>query len=130
MTIKYKESYGDYYVYFEQYPNDCYCLWKKNSQEEKVYSIERIDVLPQLRRRGMARELLNAAIEQIRSECNKACIEISAQPDQDSKITKESLVTFYESAEFEVYQKYRSRTDLRLYLDASMKPDPLFDSPL
>lgn len=130
MSIKYKEDHDDFYVYLEEFPNDCYCMWRKNDLQAKIYSIERLDVLPQLRRRGIARKLLNAAIEHIKVECSQACIEISAQPDEDSEISKENLVIFYESLEFEIYQKYFSRTDLRLYLDASIKPTPLFDSPL
>ncbi|MCD9500383.1 GNAT family N-acetyltransferase [Photobacterium carnosum] len=128
MTIKYKEDDGDFYVYLEGYTNDCYCMWRKNVHEDLVYSIERLDVLPQLRRDGIARKLLNAAIEHIRGQCRQACIEISAQPDEYSEITTENLVVFYESAKFEIYQKYLSRTDLRLYLDTSIKPEPLFDS--
>ncbi|WP_369921172.1 GNAT family N-acetyltransferase [Marinomonas polaris] len=129
MTIKYKEEYSDFYVYLEKHPQDCCCMWRKNNHQEMVYSIERVDVSPQLRRRGIARDLLNAAIQHITVECSQACIEISAQPDEDSEITKENLVTFYESLEFEIHQKYFLRTDLRLYLDASIKPNPLFDSP-
>ena len=127
MIINYREEDGDFYVYLDEYPADCYCMWRK--QIDKVYSIERLDVLPQLRRQGIARKLLNAAIEHIKKECSNACIEISAQPDEGSEITKENLAILYESLKFEVHQKYFSRTDLRLYLDESIKPKPLFDSP-
>ena len=130
MTIKYKEVHGDFTVYLAEYPEDCNCMWRKNEDQDMVYSIERIDVLPQLRRNGTARDLLNAAIKQIKAECSQACIEISAQPDEGSEITKENLVTFYQSLGFEIHQKYFSRTDLRLYLDASIKPNSLFDSPI
>lgn len=130
MTIKYKEVHGDFTVYLEEHPEDCYCMWRKNNHQYRVYSIERIDVLPKLRGNGLARELLNSAIKYIKVECSQACIEISAQPDVDSEITKEILVIFYKSLGFEIYQKYFSRIDLRLYLDASIKPNPLFDSPV
>ncbi|EIV8646533.1 GNAT family N-acetyltransferase [Vibrio parahaemolyticus] len=130
MTIKYKEDNGDFYVYLEEYPEDCYCMWRKNDQQDKVYSIERLDVLRQLRGNNIGRNLLNAAIARIKLECSQACIEISAQPDQDNEITEDVLVKFYQSLGFEIYQDfYSNRTDLRLYLDASTKPDPLFDSP-
>ena len=130
MTIKYKEDNDYFYVYLEEYPEDCNCMWGKHFQQDKVYSIERLDVLPKLRRRGIARKLLYAAIDKIKVECNQACIEISAKPDEDCEITKEDLAVFYESLGFEIHQKYWSRIDLRLYLDASTKPTPLFDSPL
>jgi predicted GNAT family N-acyltransferase len=129
MTIKYKEVHGDFTVYLVDYPEDCRCMWRKNEDQYMVYSIERIDVLPHLRRSGVARDLLNSAIKRIKEECSQACIEISAQPDEGSEITKEILVTFYQSIGFEIHQKYSSRTDLRLYLDSSIKPNLLFDSP-
>jgi ribosomal protein S18 acetylase RimI-like enzyme len=72
MTIKYNGNDGDFYVYLEEYPEDCYCMWRKNDNQNKVYSIERLDVLPQLRQSGIARKLLNAAIAHIKVECSQA----------------------------------------------------------
>lgn len=130
MTIKYKEDDGNFYVYLEKHPDDCYCMWRHNDHQVNVYSIERLDVLHQLRRNGIARNLLNAAIARIKLECSQACIEISAQPDEDSEVTKDELVIFYQSLGFEIYQNfYLNRTDLRFYLDVSTKPEPLFDNP-
>ncbi|MFM5371784.1 GNAT family N-acetyltransferase [Aeromonas veronii] len=130
MTIKYKEDDGYFYVYVEEYPDDCCCMWTKNVQQDNVYSIERLDVLPQFRRNGIALNLINVAIARIKVECSQACIEISAQPDEDSEVTKDNLVKFYQSLGFEIYQNFNpKRTDLRLYLDPLTKPEPLFDSP-
>ncbi|UQA54489.1 GNAT family N-acetyltransferase [Vibrio sp. ED002] len=129
MTIMYKEEHGDFYVYLEEHPSDCCCMWRKSDVMNGVYSIERLDVLPELRGQGMGRNLLNAAIQHIESEYPKACIEISAKPDGDSDITKEDLAAFYKSANFEIYWENSSRIDLRLYLDESLKPTPLYDSP-
>ena len=105
-------------------------MWRKSNEQEMVYSIERLDILPILRRKGIARKLLNKAIERITVECRQACIEITALPDDDGEVTTENLVTFYESLGFEKHQKYSSRIDLRLYLDASVKPQTVFDSPV
>lgn len=129
MKIKYKEVHDDFIVYLEEHPEDCYCMWRKDDHQNMFYSIERIDVLPELRRTGIARELLNAAIENIKAECNQACIEIIALPDEGSKLTKENLVTFYTSLEFEIYQNFGLKVVLRRYLDESIKPQPLYDNP-
>jgi GNAT superfamily N-acetyltransferase len=129
MAIKYKEEDGDFYAYLEKCCNDYYCMWRKNDQLKMFYSIERIDVLPESRRKGIARKLLSYAIKRIKAECNQACIEIIALPDEDSEVNKENLITFYESLGFEIYQNFGSKVILRLYLDESIKPQPLYDSP-
>ncbi|MDO6640854.1 GNAT family N-acetyltransferase [Shewanella sp. 5_MG-2023] len=129
MAIKYKEVHGDFIVYLEEHPKDCYCMWRKDDHQNMFYSIERIDVLPELRRTGIARDLLNTAIEHIQVECNQACIEIIALPDESSEVTKENLVTFYVSLGFELYQDFGIKVVLRRYLDESIKPQPLYDSP-
>lgn len=128
-NIRYKEQNGYFYLYLEDYSNDCYCMWKKNHEQEMVYSIERLDILHELRRKGLARKLLNDAIKRISVECPKACIEIIAKADKDSDITTDNLVTFYKSLDFEEYQRFESKVILRLYIDESIKPQPVFDSP-
>jgi len=129
MEIMYREEHGDFYVYLEESPSDCCCMWRKSDSINGFYTIERLDVLPELRGQGVGRNLLNTAIQHIKSECPQACIEISAQPDEDSKISKEDLAKFYESVNFEVYRNNSVRIDLRLYFDESLKPTPLYDSP-
>ncbi|GAD90717.1 hypothetical protein VHA01S_054_00110 [Vibrio halioticoli NBRC 102217] len=129
MKIIYREEHGDFYAYLEEYPRDCCCMWRKNDLDNRVYSIERLDVLLELRGQGIGRNLLTAAIQKIESECPQACIEISAKPDEDSEISKEALATFYESVNFKVHRKNLTRIDLRLYLDESLMPTQLYDNP-
>ena len=126
--IIYREKNGFSYSCFETNSDDCNCMWRKVTEPENVYTIERIDILPAFRRQGLARELLNHAIKYIKGECPKACIEITAEPDENSGITVQDLVTFYESLGFEKHLSLGSRVHLRLYLDDSVKPHPVYDS--
>ena len=126
--IMYKEHPDFLCVYFENY-EDCNCLWRKNSEHENVYTIERVDILPEFRRQGFARKLLINTIDRIRVECPQACVEISAKPDADSGVTVENLEDFYESLEFEKHLSLGSHVHLRLYLDCSVKPNTVFDNP-
>lgn len=128
-NILYRESSGFSYSYFENYTDDCNCMWRKVPEPENVYTIERIDILPELRGKGFARELIKDAIKRIEAECPKACVEITAEPDEDSGITVENLVGFYESLGFEKHQSLGSRVHLRLYLDDKVKPDTVYDYP-
>ena len=128
-NIIYKEQDGFLYVYFEKYDDDCNCMWRKNSSNENVYTIERVDILPEFRRKGFARELLMDTIKRIAVECPQACIEISAKPDKDSEVTVENLVAFYESLGFEKQLDLGTHVHLRLYLDDSVKPDTVYDNP-
>lgn len=127
--INKKKKDGYSYVYLEN-NNDCCCIWTKNHENKNVYSIERLNVLFELRRQGIGRYLLKKAIGQIKDECSQACIEISARPDKNSEVNIDVLVKFYESEGFEKYQNYcdNNRMDLRLYLDESIKPEPVWDS--
>jgi len=128
-NIMYRESNGFSYSYFENYSDDCNCMWRKVTEPENVYTIERIDILPEFRGKGFARELIKDAIKRIEAECPKACVEITAEPDEDSGISVENLVGFYESLGFEKYQNFGSRVHLRLYLDDSVKPHTVYDYP-
>ena len=127
--IMHKEQDGFSYSYFENYSDDCNCMWRKNSDYENVYTIERLDISFEFRRKGFARKLLEDAINCIKVECPKSCIEITAEPDEDSELTVENLVDFYESLGFEKYLILGGRTHLRLYLDGSVKPDTVYDYP-
>jgi predicted GNAT family N-acyltransferase len=128
-NIMHKEHDGFLYVYFENYDDDCNCMWRKNSGHENVYTIERVDILPEFRRKRLARVLLMDTIKRITVECPQACIEISAKPDEDSGVTVENLVAFYESLGFEKYLNLETYVHLRLYLDDSVKPDTVYDNP-
>lgn len=128
-NIMHKKHDGSIYVYFENYDYDCNCMWRKNSAHENVYTIERVDILPEFRRKGFARVLLMDAIKRITVECPQACIEISAKPDEDSGVTVENLVAFYESLGFEKHLNLETYVHLRLYLDDSEKPDTVYDNP-
>ena len=128
-NILYRESRGFSYSYFENYADDCNCMWRETPETENIYTIERIDILPEFRGNGFARELIKDAIKRIKAGCPKACVEITANPDDDSGITVENLVGFYESLGFERYQNLGSRVHLRLYLDDSVKPNIVFDNP-
>ncbi|EGA71372.1 hypothetical protein VISI1226_03940 [Vibrio sinaloensis DSM 21326] len=128
-NIMHKEHDGFLYVYFENYDDDCNCMWRKNPEHENVYTIERVDILPEFRRKGFARELLKGTLKRIAAECPQACVEITAEPDDDSGITVENLVAFYESLGFEKHLCLRSRVHLRLYLDDSVKPNTVYDHP-
>ncbi|MFL7022898.1 GNAT family N-acetyltransferase [Enterovibrio norvegicus] len=66
--IMHKEHDGFLYTYFENYDDDCNCMWRKNSEHENVYTIERVDILPEFRRKGFARELLKDALKRIAVE--------------------------------------------------------------
>ncbi|MEZ8041174.1 MULTISPECIES: GNAT family N-acetyltransferase [Vibrio] len=128
-NIMHKEHEGFFYEYFENYSNDCNCMWRQNAAHQNVYSIERIDILPEFRRKGLAKKLLSETLKRIAVECPKACVEITAEPDADSELTMENLVTFYESLGFEKYQSLGTRVHLRLYLDDSVKPREVYDNP-
>ncbi|NOI03410.1 GNAT family N-acetyltransferase [Vibrio kanaloae] len=127
--IIYREKNGFSYFCLETDSDDCNCMWRKVTEPENVYTIERIDILPALRRQGLARKLLTHTINHVKDECPKACIEITAEPDENSAVTVQDLVTFYESLGFEKYQSFGSRVHLRLYLDNSVKPHTVYDSP-
>jgi predicted GNAT family N-acyltransferase len=129
-NIMHKEHDGFLYVYFENYDDDCYCKWRKNSGTENVYTIERVDILSEFRRRSFARVLLMDTIKRIKVECPQACIEILAKPDEDSGVIVENLVAFYESLGFEQQLNLVTYVNLRLYLDDSVKPDTVYDNPL
>ncbi|MBU3005953.1 GNAT family N-acetyltransferase [Paraglaciecola arctica] len=129
-NIMHKEHDGFFYVYFENYDDDCNCKWRKNSENENVYNIERVDILSEFRRKGFARVLLTDAIKRIAVECPQACIEILAKPEEDSGVTVENLVAFYESLGFEKHLDLKTYVNLRLYLDDSAKPDIVYDYPL
>ncbi|MBQ4864605.1 GNAT family N-acetyltransferase [Pseudoalteromonas sp. MMG013] len=129
-NILYRENHGFSYSYFENYADDCNCMWRKYPEPENVYTIERIDILPEFRRKGFARNLLKDAIKRIEAECPKACVMITAEPDDSCGITLENLVSFYESLGFEKHQNLGSRVHLRLYLDDSVKPRTVYDYPL
>ena len=129
-NIMHKEHDGFFYEYFENYSEDCNCMWRQNSEQTNVYSIERLDILPEFRRKGLAQNLLNETLKRIAVECPKACVEITADPDADSGLTVDNLVTFYESLGFEKYLSLGSRVHLRLYLDDSVKPPTVYDNPL
>ncbi|GEM78896.1 GNAT family N-acetyltransferase [Vibrio superstes] len=128
-NIWYRESQGFSYSYFENYADDCNCMWRKAPEPDNVYTIERIDILPEFRGKGFARELMKDAIKRIEVACPKACVEITAEPDDGSGITIENLVGFYKSLGFEVYQSLGYRVHLRLYLDDSVKPHTVYDNP-
>lgn len=128
-NIRYREQDINFYAYLESYSDDCYCMWRKKNEQKNVYSIERLDILSEFRRKGLARKLLNDAIEHIKIECPQACIEITAEPDTDSGVTIENLVAFYESLGFEKYLQLSSRVHLRLYLDDNVKPHTVYDNP-
>ena len=128
-NVMYKDHDGFLYVYFENYDDDCNCMWRKNTVHENVYTIERVDILPEFRRKGFARVLLMETLNSIEVECPQACIEISAEPDEGSEITVENLVSFYESLGFEKHLSLGSRVHLRLYLDDSVKPNTVYDHP-
>lgn len=104
-------------------------MWRKAPEPDNVYTIERIDILPEIRGKGFARELIKDAIRRIEAECPKACVEITAEPDDGSEITIENLVGFYKSLGFEIYQSLGHRVHLRLYLDDSVKPHTVYDNP-
>ncbi|WP_318418060.1 GNAT family N-acetyltransferase [Photobacterium leiognathi] len=124
-----EEHDGFLYVYFENYENDCNCMWRKNPEYENVYSIERVDILPQFRRSGCARKLLENTLKRISEECPQACVEITAKPDENSGLTVENLVAFYESLGFETYLRLGDRVHLRLYFDCAVKPSVVYDHP-
>ncbi|HIF9507304.1 TPA: GNAT family N-acetyltransferase [Photobacterium damselae] len=123
--IIYTEKNG--FSSFEINNKDCNCTWRK-ATEPDVYTIERVDILPEFRRNGLARKLLNHTIVHIKKACPKACIEITAKPDENSGVTVHDLVTFYESLGFERYLNLSDRVHLRLYLDHSVKPHTVYDS--
>jgi predicted GNAT family N-acyltransferase len=124
--IMYKEHDYFLYMYFEN-NDECSCMWRKNPEEENVYTIERVDILPEFRRKGLARDLLISTIKRITAECPQACVEISAKPDEDCGVTVKNLVVFYKSLGFEKHQCLGDRVHLRLYLDDSVKPDTVYD---
>ncbi|MGY0552924.1 GNAT family N-acetyltransferase [Vreelandella sp. 2A-K22] len=100
---------------------------EKNPEHENVYTIERVDILPEFRRKGFARELLKDSLKRISIECPQACVEITAEPDANSGLTVRNLVAFYESLGFEKHLSLGSRVHLRLYLDDSVKPSVVYD---
>lgn len=104
-------------------------MWRQNAEHKNVYSIERLDILPEFRRKGLAKKLLNETLKHIAVKCPKACVEITAEPDADSGLTMNNLVTFYESLGFKKYQSLGTRVHLRLYLDESVKPRTVYDNP-
>ena len=124
-----KELHGYSYFYLIGHFDSCYCMWVADSENDMVFTVGRIDVLPSMRRKGLGRKLLQGALEHIKKEHPKACIEIIAQADSDEQVSTKDLVKFYKSVGFELHQDYGSKVHLRLYFDSELKPQPLFDSP-
>jgi ribosomal protein S18 acetylase RimI-like enzyme len=73
--------------------------------EQDYVHIYNLIVLPEYRRQGKARELLQATIDEIRRKGYKGNIQIVAKP-QDDSISLEKLKSFYKDMGLEVFEYY------------------------
>lgn len=79
-----------------------YCSYGFEKDYVHIYGLF---VYPEYRRSGNARELLTLAISKIRQRGYTGKIQIVANP-QGNSISKDDLISFYESLDLEVFTYY------------------------
>lgn len=83
-----------------------YCYYAfENDQNGDYVHIYDLYIYPKLRRQGRAKEILQLAIKQIRSQGYFGEIQIVAKPSENS-IEKQKLVLFYKSLGLAVFDYY------------------------
>lgn len=91
----------DFALSTEDHDDYCFERYTPPSGQEDYAIILKLVVLPSERRKGKGRALLRDAINDIRLDYPSLPIRLAARP-LDYDISKDALVTFYESEGFEV----------------------------